>query len=43
MDNLTTVKKMISIIEKIQSYIKDMDYDAFVLNDIVAEACAFNL
>ena len=42
MDNLETIKKMISIIEKIQTYIKNYDYEKFVLDDITVEACAFN-
>ena len=42
MDNETTIAKMISLIDKIQSYIRGMDYDAFTKNEIVVEACAFN-
>lgn len=42
MDNKTTVAKMISLIEKILSYIKGMDYETFTKNEMVVEACAFN-
>ncbi len=42
MDNISTITKMISHIEKIQEYIKDLDYDSFIRNEIVIEACAFN-
>ena len=42
MDNKNTVAKMISLIEKIQSYIHGMDYDTFTKNEMVVEACAFN-
>lgn len=42
MDNSNIVAKMISLIEKIQSYIKDLDYDKFSKNEIIVEACAFN-
>ena len=33
---------MISIIEKIQSYIDGFDYEKFVQEDMIVEACAFN-
>ena len=42
MDNETTIAKMISLIEKIQTYIKGMDYDTFTKNEMIVEACAFN-
>ena len=43
MDNKSAVEKMISHIEKIQDYIKDLDYDDFAKNEMIVEACAFNL
>ena len=42
MDDNATLKKMIDIIDKIQSYIIGLDYNAFVQNDMIVEACAFN-
>ena len=42
MDNKSTLLKMISIIEKIQSYIDGFDYEKFVQEDMIVEACAFN-
>lgn len=42
MDNETTVVKMIFLIEKIQEYIKDLDYESFSKNEMLVEACAFN-
>lgn len=42
MDNISTVGKMISIIEKIQGYVNNLDYDSFSKNEVIAEACAFN-
>ena len=42
MDNLITISKMILHIEKIQEYIKNMDYESFVKDEMVVEACAFN-
>ncbi|MBQ2356184.1 MAG: DUF86 domain-containing protein [Treponema sp.] len=42
MDNLATVSKMILHIEKIQEYIKDLDYESFSKNEMIVEACAFN-
>ena len=42
MDNATTVEKIISHIEKIQEYIKGLDYDTFTKNEMIVEACAFN-
>ena len=43
MDSANVVEKMIFIIEKIQSYINNMDYDKFSKSEIIVEACAFNL
>ena len=42
MDNASIVAKMISHIDKIQEYIKDLDYEGFSRNEMVVEACAFN-
>ena len=42
MDNVATVAKMISLIDKIEGYIQGMNYDAFLKNEMVVEACAFN-
>ena len=42
MDREETLNKMISLIEKIETYIVGMDYDSFIKNEMVAEACAFN-
>ena len=42
MKNNDTITKMISTIEKIQSYIEGLDYETFVEKDIIVEACAFN-
>lgn len=42
MDNLVTISKMIFHIEKIQEYIKDLDYESFSKNEMIVEACAFN-
>ena len=43
MDSANVVEKMVSIIEKIQSYIKNMDYEKFSKSEMIVEACAFNL
>ena len=43
MDNSDIVRKMISLSEKIQSYISGLDYDAFLRQDMIVEACAFSL
>lgn len=43
MDNMNIIRRMISLIEKIQSYISGLDYDAFIKNEMIMEACAFNL
>lgn len=42
MDNLATISKMILHIEKIQEYIKDLDYESFSKNEMIVEARAFN-
>ena len=43
MRNDLVVVKMIEIIEKFQRYIKDVDYKSFSDNDMLVEACVFNL
>ena len=43
MDNRDVIKKMISLSEKIQSYITGLDYESFLKQDMIVEACAFNL
>ena len=43
MRNEIAVSKMIDIIEKIQDYVQEYDYNSFCENDIVVEACVFNL
>ena len=43
MQNETVVSKMIDIIEKIQKYVQEYDYNSFCESDIVVEACVFNL
>ena len=43
MSDLEIVEKIISLSEKIVSYVKDLDYDSFSKNEITVEACAFNL
>ncbi len=43
MRNDLVVVKMIEIIEKLQRYIKDVDYKSFSDNDMLVEACVFNL
>ena len=42
MGNTEIIAKMISIIEKIESYIEGLDYEAFAKNEMLVEACAFN-
>lgn len=43
MRNEIVVSKMLSYIEKVQKYSDGMTYDKFVENELVAEACVFNL
>lgn len=43
MNDLEIVEKIISLSEKIISYVKELDYDSFSKNEITVEACAFNL
>ena len=42
MDSTSVIEKMISHIEKIQEYTRDLNYDNFIRNEMVIEACAFN-
>ena len=37
------VEKILKYISKILEYTKDADYDAFINNSILVEACVFNL
>lgn len=43
MRNDLIVEKMIILIDKIQAYSKGMNYDTFSQNDMVVEACVFNI
>ena len=43
MSDLEIVEKIISLSEKIVSYVQNLDYDSFSKNEITVEACAFNL
>ena len=43
MRNDQVVAKMIGIIEKLQSYVQGCDYNQFSTNDMLVEACVFNL
>lgn len=43
MRNEIILGKMISYIDKILSYCKDLNYDSFTENTLVVEACVFNL
>ena len=43
MRNEQVVNKMIGIIEKLQGYVTGCDYDSFSNNDMMVEACVFNL
>lgn len=42
MTNNEIIQKMISLIDKIEDYIRGMDYETFIHNVMVVEACAFN-
>lgn len=37
------VKKMLYLIERIQGFCKNISYEEFVKNDILIDACVFNL
>ena len=43
MSDIDVIEKMISLSEKILSYVNNTDYEAFVKNEMLVEACAFNL
>jgi len=43
MKNDVIIGKMLGYIEKILRYTQAMDYDAFTKQDVVMEACVFNL
>ena len=43
MDNKEIVKRIEKHSKKILDYIKDLDYDKFMSNEIVQEACVFNI
>ena len=42
MGNIEILTKMISLIEKIEAYITNLDYDSFSNDQMIVEACAFN-
>ena len=43
MKNKIIVEKILKYISKVLEYTKDTDYDAFINNSILVEACVFNL
>ena len=43
MSDIDVIEKMISLSEKILSYVKESDYEKFKTNEMLVEACAFNL
>lgn len=43
MKNKIVIQKIIGYIDKIMMYTKDMKYEDFSCNDLVVEACVFNL
>ena len=43
MKNKVIVEKIIQHVSKIMDYIKDTEYDDFINNSILVEACVFNL
>lgn len=43
MRNDLIVGKMIVLIKKLQRYVENTDYDSFSSNDMLVEACVFNL
>ena len=43
MSDIDVVEKMIALSQKIVSYVKDLDYESFSKNEMIVEACAFNL
>ncbi len=42
-NNVFIVSKMISLIDKIENYLGEMDYESFTKNEMIVEVCAFNL
>ena len=42
-NNRFIVSKMISLIDKIENYLGEMDYESFTKNEMIVEVCAFNL
>jgi len=43
MRNNIIIEKLLGYIDKIQKYCNGLDYEKFTTNDIVVEACVFNL
>ena len=43
MKNKIIVEKILKYISKVLAYTKDTEYDAFISNSILVEACVFNL
>lgn len=43
MKNDVIIGKMLGYIEKIEKYSEDMSYEDFMKNDLIVEACVFNL
>ena len=43
MQNSLIIEKMIEIIEKLEGYVSDNDYESFSGNDMMIDACVFNL
>ncbi len=43
MKNKIIVEKILKYISKVLDYTKDTDYDTFIKNSILVEACVFNL
>ncbi len=37
------IEKLINLIDKIENYCKDLDYENFSKNEMLTEACVFNL
>lgn len=43
MKNEIIISKMMGYLEKIQKYTRDISYEDFIKNDLLVEACVFNL
>lgn len=43
MRNETVISKMLMYVKKVSAYIEGMDYDTFIKNEVLVEACVFNL